>query len=88
MLAFRTFELVAAIQICIQNLPNFENIFHDIYQKMQQNKTSNGTLTYHFMLISNLTHVAALLFELLLSLHVAGCTFIFRVKMAANCNTV
>ena len=47
MLAFRMFELVLveAIQICIQNWPNFENISHDTYQKMQQNKTLSRTLT-------------------------------------------
>ena len=32
---------------------------------------------YHFIFILNFTHVAALIFELLLSLHVAVCTFIF-----------
>ena len=43
--AFRTFELVAAIQIYIQDWPIFEDISHDIYQKTQQNKTPNRTLT-------------------------------------------
>ena len=51
MLAFRMFELVAAIQICIQNWPNFEDISHDIYQKTQQTKTPSRTLTEHYQLI-------------------------------------
>ena len=51
MLAFRMFELVAAIQIYIQNWPNFEDISHDIYQKTQQNKTSIRTLIEHYQLI-------------------------------------
>ena len=38
MLAFRIFELVAAIQI-------WKDISHDIYQKTQQNKTPNRTLS-------------------------------------------
>ena len=120
-----------------------ENIAHDIYQKTQQNKTPNRTLSvdiestmnlffpttflpktlsgkldfclltlmklnvlefdadiknrifyalniiyqYHFIFISNFTHVAALLFELLLSLHIScSLHFDIRVKMAANHN--
>ena len=35
---------------------------------------------YHFIFSSNFTHVTALLFELLVSLHVAVCTFIFAWK--------
>ena len=42
---------------------------------------------YHFTSMSSFMYVAALLFELLLSLHVAVCTFIFRVKMAADHDT-
>ena len=38
-------ELVAAIQICIQNWSNFEDVSHDIYQKTQQSKTRSRTLT-------------------------------------------
>ena len=35
---------------------------------------------YRFIFISNFTHAAALLFELLLSLHLAVCTFIVACK--------
>ena len=43
---------------------------------------------YHFIFSSSFTHahVAALLFELFLSLYIAVCTSIFLVKMAANHN--
>ena len=51
MLAFKVLELVAATQICIQNWPNFKDIFHDVYLKMQQNKTQSRTLTEHYRLI-------------------------------------
>ena len=47
----------------------------------------NKICKYHFISISSSTHVAALLFELLLSLHVRVCIFIFQVKMAANHNS-
>ena len=30
-----------------------QDIFHDIYQKTQQNKTPNRTLTEHYQLIQN-----------------------------------
>ena len=42
---------------------------------------------YHFIFISSFTHVAVVFFELLFSLHVAVCTFIFRVKMTTNHDT-
>ena len=42
MFAFRMFELVAAIQICIQNWKTFPMIFT---RKLQQNKIPNRTLT-------------------------------------------
>ena len=32
---------------------------------------------YHFIIFSNFTHAAVVVFELLLFLHVAVCTFIF-----------
>ena len=54
--AFRMFELVAeryylvaAIQICIQNWKTC--ISPDIYQKTQQNKTPNRTLTEDYQFI-------------------------------------
>ena len=43
MLAFMMFEVVAAMQICIQNWLNFEDIPHDIYLETQQNKTPSKT---------------------------------------------
>ena len=52
MFAYRMFELVAAIKICIQNT-KLEDISHDIYEKTQQNKTPNRTLTEDYQLIQN-----------------------------------
>ena len=47
-ISFGMFELVAAIQICIQNWPNCEDISDDLYQK-----TPSRTFTEYYQLLKN-----------------------------------
>ena len=68
------------LDFCLLTLMNFNDLEFKADFKNRIFYALNIMYQYHFIFISNFTHVAALLFELLLSLlslHVAVCTVIF-----------
>ena len=68
------------LDFCLLTLMNFNDLEFKADFKNRIFYAMNIMYQYHFIFISNFTHVAALLFELLLSLlslHVAVCTVIF-----------
>ena len=65
------------LDFCLLTLMNFNALEFKADFKNRTFYALNIIYQYHFIFILNFTHVAALLFELLLSLHVAVCTLIF-----------
>ena len=71
------------LDFCLLTLMTFNALEFKADLKNRIFYALNVMYQYQFIFISNFTYVATLLFELLLSLHVAVCTFIF----ASNHNT-
>ena len=65
------------LDFCLLTLMNFNALEFKADVKNRIFYALNIMYQYHFIFISNFTRVAALRFELLLSLDVAVCTFIF-----------